>query len=84
MPIYEYKCSKCSAVFEALVRGDEKPACPECGSKRLKKLVSVFGVGTARKPRSKSCDAMAITFCSGTFLPSSTQRQYISLFAAQR
>ena len=55
MPIYEYKCSKCSAVFEALVRGDEKPACPECGSKRLKKLVSVFGVGTARKPRSKSC-----------------------------
>jgi len=55
MPIYEYKCSKCSAVFEALVRGNEKPVCPECGSKRLKKLVSVFGVGTARKPRAKSC-----------------------------
>lgn len=45
MPIYEYKCSKCFAVFEVLVRGDEKPACPECGSKRLKKLVSSFGVG---------------------------------------
>lgn len=55
MPIYEYKCQKCSAVFEALVRGREKPACPECGSGRLKKLVSSFGVGRAAKNSRPAC-----------------------------
>ena len=55
MPIYEYKCQKCSAVFEALVRGREKPACPDCGSRRLKKLVSAFGVGRGLKSSRAAC-----------------------------
>lgn len=42
MPIYEYRCKKCGTVFEALVMGDRKPACEECGSRSLEKLVSTF------------------------------------------
>jgi putative FmdB family regulatory protein len=41
MPIYEYECGKCAASFELLVRGDELPICPECGGKKLEKLLSV-------------------------------------------
>ena len=51
MPIFEYKCSRCSEVFEVLVRGNEKPICPKCKGKRLKKLISSFNAG-AEKPKS--------------------------------
>jgi len=48
MPIYEYECKKCSKQFETLLLpGDQKPACPECGSRDLRKLVSRF-VGRAK------------------------------------
>lgn len=41
MPLYEYQCKKCHSQFEELVRGDEKPACPECQSKAVEKQLSV-------------------------------------------
>ena len=41
MPIYEYACKKCKQEFELLVRGSETLECPECGSKRLGKMLSV-------------------------------------------
>jgi putative FmdB family regulatory protein len=41
MPLYEYSCDKCSQKIEVLIRGDEKPACPHCHSKKLTKLLSV-------------------------------------------
>ena len=41
MPIYEYVCEDCQDEFEVLVRGNEKPACPECGGQHLEKLLSV-------------------------------------------
>lgn len=46
MPIYEYSCQKCDAVFEArLAHADApKPVCPTCGAKRVKKLFSAFAV----------------------------------------
>ena len=40
MPIYEYVCAKCKQEFELLVRGSEVPECPECGGKKLNKLMS--------------------------------------------
>ncbi|RPH50480.1 MAG: zinc ribbon domain-containing protein [Desulfobacteraceae bacterium] len=42
MPLYEYKCEKCSRSFEKLVfANDSEPvSCPECGSKKVKKLLS--------------------------------------------
>jgi len=41
MPLYEYTCEKCQSDFETLVRGSEKPACPDCGSVKLTKRFSV-------------------------------------------
>ena len=32
MPIYEYVCMSCESHFEELVRYDETPPCPDCGS----------------------------------------------------
>lgn len=42
MPIHEYECEKCGNRFEKLVlSGKDAPAeCPECRSKKLKKLIS--------------------------------------------
>lgn len=41
MPIYEYVCSKCAHEFEELILGaEEDVACPECGSKQTRKMLS--------------------------------------------
>lgn len=50
MPIYDYKCKKCGEQFEILIRGKEKPSCPKCGSKSLKKLISGFAVISGKPP----------------------------------
>ncbi len=42
MPIYEYVCKQCRQPFETLVRGDEPPVCPHCGSADLNKQFSVL------------------------------------------
>ncbi|MFO7637812.1 MAG: zinc ribbon domain-containing protein [bacterium] len=53
MPIHEFRCRKCRKTFEALVFNPRDAAgerCPACGSSRLERLFSVFGVsGTTRK-----------------------------------
>jgi putative FmdB family regulatory protein len=41
MPLYDFHCSKCACQFESLVRGSDIPRCPECGSTKVKKLVSL-------------------------------------------
>lgn len=41
MPLYEYTCTKCHRDFELLVRGQETPECPTCGSHKLEKQLSV-------------------------------------------
>jgi len=42
MPIYEYKCSECGHVMDALQGVNDSPleVCPECSEKSLKKLIS--------------------------------------------
>lgn len=54
MPIYEYKCKECGETFEVLVRSTEKPACPQCGSKSLRKLVSGFSAPSEKSPCGRS------------------------------
>ncbi|MFQ6069556.1 MAG: FmdB family zinc ribbon protein [Candidatus Aminicenantales bacterium] len=41
MPIYEYKCQRCGAIFEILQRLNDEPAkrCIKCGG-RVRKLIS--------------------------------------------
>jgi putative FmdB family regulatory protein len=51
MPIYEYVCMSCESHFEELVRHDETPACPDCGSEQAKRQFSVFAAhGTSKQP----------------------------------
>ncbi len=50
MPIYEYVCNKCKADFEELVLSQrEQVACPECGSKRVKRAMSSFSFASSGK-----------------------------------
>jgi putative FmdB family regulatory protein len=59
MPIYEFHCEKCGADSEILVRSTDwkGTACPECGSTRLGKKLSVFA--------SSSTGAEAPPDCTG-------------------
>jgi putative FmdB family regulatory protein len=42
MPIYEYTCKKCNHCFEHLTfsKSESSPPCPQCGDKKVKKLMS--------------------------------------------
>ena len=40
MPMFDFECQACSHGFEAMVTGDDKPTCPECGSQQVDKLIS--------------------------------------------
>ncbi len=45
MPIYEYQCEACEAMFERLVlrpRTAQQMTCPQCGSQRTEKMFSTF------------------------------------------
>jgi len=53
MPIYEYHCEECGTDFERLLkRTDEKVSC-DCGSRNVKRRLSVFaahvGAGSSSK-----------------------------------
>lgn len=53
MPIHEYECNDCGAIFEILeLAGREMPAeCPSCGGEKARKLFSRFS-----SPASTSCE----------------------------
>jgi putative FmdB family regulatory protein len=42
MPIYSYECRKCSSSFQTLVRSNETPECPSCGSAELEQQLSLI------------------------------------------
>ena len=45
MPIYEFKCRKCSHQFETLANSTEDGSgliCPKCGAPKPEKLMSMF------------------------------------------
>ena len=50
MPIYEYRCEECDEPFEVFVRSSSQQTqltCPKCGGQKVKKAVSLFGIGGA-------------------------------------
>ncbi|MEW6114501.1 MAG: zinc ribbon domain-containing protein [Thermodesulfobacteriota bacterium] len=57
MPIFEFECCRCGKEFERLVFASEEGsvACPECGSKETKKVVSVFSCSGVGKDIGGSC-----------------------------
>jgi putative FmdB family regulatory protein len=54
MPIFEYRCESCGQQFETLVLKGTVPACPECKSEALEKLLSIPAV------KSDSTHALAL------------------------
>jgi len=57
MPVFEYRCTHCGHVFEHWWRGPERREelrCPQCGEKRIEKMVSLFG--TKGSPASRGAD----------------------------
>lgn len=72
MPIYEYCCEQCEKKFETLIRGDEKAACPACGSDSVRRLLSACGFiskgsggETLASTAGSACGGCAATSCSG-------------------
>jgi putative FmdB family regulatory protein len=65
MPIYEYRCLQCDGRYEILHKVRELAAdvvCPECGSPRATKLMSVAAVASHASAPSPSADR-----CSGEY-----------------
>jgi putative FmdB family regulatory protein len=57
MPLFEYKCSKCSTKFEVLhksINNIESVECPECHSKEINKLLSSFSAAGFKNTGSDS------------------------------
>jgi len=49
MPIYEYRCRKCSHRFERIRPMDDDGSeleCPECGRRAPERVLSVFAAST--------------------------------------
>jgi len=68
MPIYEYHCAKCGCDFEELVTSSSaKITCPQCGGKKVGKLMSVFAHqsgGEFRSSGGSSCSGCSSSNCS--------------------
>lgn len=68
MPIYEFSCKKCEYPFEELVfNSSEKINCPECGSKRIERTMSVFSYSSGdhySSSESSDCSSCAKGSCS--------------------
>ncbi|MCX5844227.1 MAG: zinc ribbon domain-containing protein [Deltaproteobacteria bacterium] len=65
MPIYEFKCKKCSTIFEILFRSSNESltvSCPACKSKKAERLLSKFG-GKIGTTSSAGCSSCAATTC---------------------
>jgi putative FmdB family regulatory protein len=48
MPLYDFQCPQCQHTFEELVRVGDTPSCPQCGSTKPERLLSVAGVAPGR------------------------------------
>lgn len=45
MPIFSFRCIKCSEEFEVLVMGSDSPSCPSCSGTELERLVGAPSLG---------------------------------------
>lgn len=70
MPIYEYRCRKCNAEFELLVRGSAAPACESCASQDLEKLLSLPSI------KSESTHALAMRAARKRDKAQGAEREY--------
>lgn len=74
MPIYEYRCNRCSKDFEELILSkNEEVFCPKCGTPEVARKLSVCSIRTGGSsgvdlPSSPSagsaCSGCAATSCA--------------------
>ena len=68
MPMYEYRCHKCNALFEEIASADETVACPSCKSTDTERLLSACACHTGSGSSdggSSSCSGGGCACCSG-------------------
>lgn len=60
MPLFEFKCRACEHVFELLILGGSPvPACPQCHSGAIEKLVSTFAAASEGQRQANTARAYA-------------------------
>ena len=72
MPIYEFNCLNCFTDSEVLVRSSNwkgTVSCPECGSKKLEKKLSIFAASSSDN---QTISSDSLPPCSG--MPSNCGR----------
>ncbi|MCX6344289.1 MAG: zinc ribbon domain-containing protein [Armatimonadetes bacterium] len=65
MPIYEFICRLCEQQFEILtsVSKASEAECPKCGSKELKRLMSMFAVKISGGSSHSDCAGCSADHC---------------------
>lgn len=71
MPIYEFECEACGREFDELVSLSadlNKIACPKCGTRKARKLLSVFatsgkGGGSSSNSSCTTCSTHSCATC---------------------
>jgi len=69
MALFTFQCEACDKLSEILVRGEETPVCPDCGSDKLVKQASAFAAmsGGGSAPEMAPCGVQG--GCSGGTCP---------------
>jgi putative FmdB family regulatory protein len=67
VPLYEYRCGDCTAVFESLVPAARagQARCERCGGTSVQRLLSVFSTPRAAGSDGASAPAAAGGCCGG-------------------
>jgi len=69
MPIYEFKCLKCSHVFELLVMNSDdrvEMCCPQCRSENFERIISTTSYSMAAGSSGARASAQTRTCSSGS------------------
>ncbi|HXL05185.1 MAG: zinc ribbon domain-containing protein [Firmicutes bacterium] len=67
MPIFEFKCKKCGAKFEELLRSSDTSnvTCPNCGTDEIKRLLSTFAYSGGSGIKTSAASSGGCGSCSG-------------------
>jgi putative FmdB family regulatory protein len=67
MPIFDYRCKDCGEEFDLLIgknASEEEKKCTKCGSKKIERKYSSFGVNMNNKPDIPSCPTCSTGTCN--------------------
>jgi putative FmdB family regulatory protein len=68
MPLYEFRCEKCRKVMQCLCRvgtNGKGLACPSCGGRKLRRIMSVFSARVAGGTANRAMSGSSCSNCSG-------------------